>query len=208
VPPVTVRAMDDPAARPDRRSRRRTGHTEQELPGGGTEAQAKEVCLRLLTDRARSRAELAAKLAQKGFAADVADRALDRLVEVGLIDDADFAQQWARSRHLHAGKGKRAIALELRRKGIDAADAAAALDEIDSEDERARAVDLVRKKLRTQPPLPTEGDRREIAAERDKLVRRLVGMLARRGYPQGMAFDVVREELAAFGTDARELPTD
>ncbi|UYP20607.1 recombination regulator RecX [Rhodococcus sp. Z13] len=200
--------MDDPAARPDRRSRRRTGHTEQELPGGGTEAQAKEVCLRLLTDRARSRAELAAKLAQKGFAADVADRALDRLVEVGLIDDADFAQQWARSRHLHAGKGKRAIALELRRKGIDAADAAAALDEIDSEDERARAVDLVRKKLRTQPPLPTEGDRREIAAERDKLVRRLVGMLARRGYPQGMAFDVVREELAAFGTDARELPTD
>ncbi len=213
VGPATVRVMDDPEerrpdARRERRGRRRSARTEQELPGGGTEAQAKDVCLRLLTDRARSRSELATKLEQKGFAPDVAERALDRLTEVGLIDDADFANQWARSRHLHAGKGRRAIALELRRKGIDADDAAAALEQIDTADERERAVELVRKKLRTQPPLPTEGDRREIAAERDKLVRRLVGMLARRGYAQGMAFDVVREELATFGADASDLPHD
>ncbi|MEE2056381.1 recombination regulator RecX [Rhodococcus artemisiae] len=173
-------------------------------PGGGTEAQAKDVCLRLLTDRARSRAELATKLEQKGFTADVAEHTLDRLTEVGLIDDADFAQQWVRSRHLYSGKGKRAIALELRRKGIDEQDAADALDTIDSASERDRAVELVRKKLRTQAPLPTEGDRREIAAERDKLVRRLVGMLARRGYAQGMAFEVVRDELGAFEADANE----
>lgn len=177
------------------------------MPGGGTEAQAKDVCLRLLTDRARSRSELATKLEQKGFAQDVADRALDRLAEVGLIDDADFAKQWARSRHLFSGRGKRAIAMELRRKGVSDDDAAEALDDIDSASERDRAVELVRKKLRTQAPLPTEGDRREIAAERDKLVRRLVGMLARRGFAQGMAFEVVRDELAAFGTDAGELPT-
>lgn len=177
-------------------------------PGGGTEAQAKDVCLRLLTDRARSRAELATKLEQKGYTAEVAERTLDRLAAVGLIDDADFAQQWVRSRHLYAGKGKRAIALELRRKGIGQQDAAEALDQIDGDDERARAVDLVRKKLRTQPPLPTEGDRREIAAERDKLVRRLVGMLARRGYSQGMAFDVVRGALADFGSDADGLADD
>lgn len=189
-------------------SRKRKGRRGEPQPGGGTEAQAKDVCLRLLTDRARSRAELAAKLEQKGFAADVAERALDRLTEVGLIDDADFAQQWAHSRHLYSGKGKRAIALELRRKGIEPDDAAAALDRIDSADERDRAVELVRKKLRTQRPLPTEGDRREIAAERDKLVRRLVSMLARRGYPQGMAFDVVREELTTFGADAQDLATE
>lgn len=173
-------------------------------PGGGTEAQAKDVCLRLLTDRARSRAELATKLEQKGFTAEIAERTLDRLTEVGLIDDADFAHQWVRSRHLYSGKGKRAIALELRRKGIDQQDAADALDTIDSDSERERAVELVRKKLRTQAPLPTEGDRREIAAERDKLVRRLVGMLARRGYAQGMAFEVVRDELGAFEVDAHE----
>ncbi|TCN58209.1 regulatory protein [Rhodococcus sp. SMB37] len=173
-------------------------------PGGGTEAQAKDACLRLLTDRARSRAELATKLEQRGFTAEVAERTLDRLTEVGLIDDADFAQQWVRSRHLYSGKGKRAIALELRRKGIDQQDAADALDTIDSASERDRAVELVRKKLRTQAPLPTEGDRREIAAVRDKVVRRLVGMLARRGYAQGMAFEVVRDELAAFEADANE----
>ncbi len=121
-----------------------------------------------------------------------------------MIDDADFAQQWVRSRHLYSGKGKRAIALELRRKGIDQQDAADALDTIDSASERDRAVELVRKKLRTQAPLPTEGDRREIAAVRDKVVRRLVGMLARRGYAQGMAFEVVRDELAAFEADANE----
>lgn len=202
--------MDDSdSARGNPRARgRRRERGEQPLPGGGTEAQAKDLCLRLLADRARSRAELATKLEQKGFAADVAERALGRLVEVGLIDDADFAQQWARSRHLHAGKGKRAIALELRRKGIDDDDAQAALEQIDSSDERERAVDLVRKKLRTQAPLPTEGDRREIAAERDKLVRRLVGMLARRGYAQGMAFEVVREELASFGSDTGDLLAD
>ncbi|MEE2031074.1 recombination regulator RecX [Rhodococcus chondri] len=200
--------MDQTSGNPDRpddragSSRRRKGRQTEPQAGGGTEAQAKDVCLRLLTDRARSRAELAAKLEQKGFAEDVAGRALDRLTEVGLIDDADFAQQWAQSRHLHSGRGKRAIAQELRRKGIDPDDAAAALDGIDSAAERDRAADLVRRKLRTQRPLPTEGDRREIAAERDKLVRRLVGMLARRGYPQGMAFDVVREELAVFGADA------
>ena len=44
---------------------------------------------------------------------------LDRLAEVGLIDDQDFAEQWVRSRHANAGKGKRALASELRTKGID-----------------------------------------------------------------------------------------
>lgn len=203
-------AMDDPTPpdphpTPSAGPGRRRARPE---PGGGTEAQAKDVCLRLLTDRARSRAELATKLEQKGYTAEVAERTLDRLAAVGLIDDADFAQQWVRSRHLYAGKGKRAIALELRRKGIGQQDAAEALDQIDGDDERARAVDLVRKKLRTQPPLPTEGDRREIAAERDKLVRRLVGMLARRGYSQGMAFDVVRGALADVGSDADGLADD
>lgn len=187
-----------------RRGDRRGG----DRPGGGTEAQAKDLCLRLLTDRARSRAELAAKLEQKGFAADVAERTLDRLTEVGLVDDAEFAQQWVRSRHRHAGRGKRALAMELRRKGIGQHEAAEALEQIDGDDERARAAELVRKKLRTQPPLPTEGDRREIAAERDKVVRRLVGMLARRGYPQGLAFEVVRNELAGHDSGPGEFAAD
>ncbi|REE71697.1 regulatory protein [Rhodococcus wratislaviensis] len=157
---------------------------------GGTETQAKDLCLRLLTDRARSRAELAERLAKKGYSAEIAERVLDRLTEVGLVNDADFAQQWVHSRHTYSGKGKRALALELRRKGIGQDDAAEALAQIDSEDERARATELVAKKLRTVS-----------ADDRDRAVRRLVSMLARRGFPQGMAFEVVKEQLDRAGAE-------
>ncbi|MFI6866916.1 recombination regulator RecX [Nocardia sp. NPDC050406] len=175
-----------------RRGRRRSGRgggtAGEGLPGGGTVAQAKDVCLRLLGDRARSRAELADRLAAKGFSAEVANRALDRLTEVGLIDDAAFAEEWVRSRHTFSGKGKRALALELRRKGVSEEDAEPALEGISAEDERERAAELVRRKLRTLPR----------GLEREKVVRRLVGMLARRGYGQGVAFSVVKGELEGF----------
>ncbi|MFC9763017.1 recombination regulator RecX [Rhodococcus jostii] len=161
---------------------------------GGTETQAKDLCLRLLTDRARSRAELSERLAKKGYSAEIAERVLDRLTEVGLVNDADFAQQWVHSRHTYSGKGKRALALELRRKGIGQEDATEALAQIDSEDERARATELVAKKLRT---VSTD--------DRDRAVRRLVSMLARRGFPQGMAFEVVKEQLDRAGAETDGL---
>jgi regulatory protein len=165
--------------------------------GGGTEAQAKDVCLRLLTTREHSRAELAERLAKRGFEPGVARGVLDRLTDVGLIDDAAFARQWVHSRHTHSGKGRAALAIELRGKGIAADDAESALAEISRDDERERATELVHKKLRTV-------DVGELnAAERDRLTRRLVGMLARRGYSQSMAFDVVKTELRelAAGSD-------
>ncbi|MCZ4587189.1 recombination regulator RecX [Rhodococcus opacus] len=161
---------------------------------GGTETQAKDLCLRLLTDRARSRAELAERLAKKGYSPEIAERVLDRLTEIGLVNDADFAQQWVHSRHTYSGKGKRALALELRRKGIGQEDATEALAQIDSEDERARATELVEKKLRTVS-----------ADDRDRAVRRLVSMLARRGFPQGMAFEVVKEQLDRAGAETDGL---
>ena len=152
------------------------------------EEQARAACLRLLTVRARTRAELATRLAQRGFAEDVSARVLDRLAEVGLIDDRDFAEQWVRSRHVNAGKGKRALASELRTKGIDDDMIAEALAEVDSDAERSRAEQLVADKLR----------RERLTDETDdaKVTRRLVGMLARRGYHQSMAFDVVKMALA------------
>lgn len=164
-------------------------------PQGGTVEQAKEACLRLLAVRARSRAELAQRLAAKGFTAEVTDRALDRLTEVGLIDDAAFAEQWVHSRHTFSGKGKQALAQELRRKGVAPADAAPALDAITCDDEADRAAELVRRKLRTLP--------RNL--DRDKALRRLVGMLARRGYPQSTAFAVVKAELTHHNFDTTDL---
>ena len=152
------------------------------------EEQAHALCLRLLTARARSRAELIGKMAKHGYPDEVAEAVLSRLVSVGLVDDEEFATQWVRSRHMYSGKGKRALAAELRIKGVDAEVIAAALDGIDAGAERGRAEQLVERKLR-----------REALAEGDdpKVMRRLVGMLARRGYSQTLAVAVVTDALAA-----------
>jgi regulatory protein len=144
--------------------------------------------LRLLAARARSRAELIDKMAKRGYPDEVVETVLGRLVAVGLVDDEDFAAQWVRSRHTYSGKGKRALAAELRTKGVDAEVIVAALDGIDAGAERVRAEQLVDRKLR-----------REMLADGDdpKVMRRLVGMLARRGYSQSMAVAVVTDALAA-----------
>jgi regulatory protein len=147
------------------------------------------LCLRLLTARARTRAELTAQLAKRGYPDDVSAEVLDRLADVGLIDDEDFAEQWVRSRRMHAGKGKRALAAELRTKGVDDEVIADALADIDADAERTRAEQLVADKLRRER-LTDEADDAKVA-------RRLVGMLARRGYGQSMALDVVKVALAS-----------
>jgi regulatory protein len=150
------------------------------------EEQARALCLRLLTARARTRAELAGQLAKRGYPDDISTKVLDRLTDVRLVDDADFAEQWVRSRRVNAGTGKRALAAELRTKGVDNDVITAALDGIDAGAERERAEQLVRAKLR----------REKLDGDETKVARRLVGMLARRGYSQAMAFDVVTAELA------------
>src|SRR4051812_28627636 len=114
------------------------------------EEQARNVCLRLLTVRARTRAELAERLTKRGYPDDVSERVLDRLATVGLVDDQDFAQQWVRSRHVNAGKGKRALAAELRTKGVDDDLIAEALADVDADAERVRAEQLVADKLRRE----------------------------------------------------------
>lgn len=158
-----------------------------ESAGLSREEQARALCLRLLTARARTRAELAGQLTKRGYPDDVHDRVLNRLAQVGLVDDVDFAEQWVRSRRVNAGKGKRALAAELRTKGLDNEVINAALAGIDATAERQRAEQLVRDKLR----------REKLSGDDDaKVARRLVGMLARRGYNQTMAFDVVSTELA------------
>lgn len=173
------------------RQRTGAGDPDGDPPGGSVE-QAKEACLRLLAVRARSRAELGQRLTAKGFAAEVAERALDRLAEVGLVDDAEFARQWVRQRHIFSGKGRQALAQELRRKGVASEAAAAALANVTADDEHDRATELVRRKLRTLPA----------GMDRDKAMRRLVGMLARRGYGHSVAYAVVKAEWEARHGDS------
>jgi regulatory protein len=146
------------------------------------------LCLRLLTARARTRAELAGQLAKRGYPDDLSARVLDRLTDVGLVDDTGFAEQWVHSRRANAGKGKRALAAELHTKGVDNDVITSVLGGINPAAERGRAEQLVRATL----PRENLGDDDDA-----RVSRRLVAMLARRGFDQTMAYDVVSAELAA-----------
>ena len=147
---------------------------------------ARQILLRRLTDQPRSRAELAKALAKRRVPDDVATRVLDRFTEVGLIDDAAFARSWVESRQRGRGLARRALAHELRTKGVDRETARDALAALDPDDEREAARRLVRRKL------PSLARQQRVVAQ-----RRLVGMLARKGYSAGLAVAVVQEELAA-----------
>src|SRR4029077_8448640 len=111
---------------------------------------ARALCLRLLTARARTRAELADQLAKRGYPDDVSARVLDRLTDVGLVDDAGFAEQWVHSRRAKAGKGKRALAAELHPKGGDNDVITSALGATTPAAGRGRAEQLVRARLRRE----------------------------------------------------------
>jgi regulatory protein len=176
---------------------RRAGERAELDPDADPVAVAREICLRLLTDRARTRQELAQALRRRGVPDDVAGSVLERFDEVGLIDDAAFAGQWVRSRHAHRGLARRAIAMELRRKGVSDDDAGEALAEVDAESEERRARELVDRKLRSIPVGTAE--------QRTAAGRRLVGMLARKGYGAGTAYRVVKEALAERGAEVDEL---
>jgi regulatory protein len=176
VEPPPVETPPDPAA---------------EGPDADPESVARKILLDQLTGQARSRKELADKLAKKNVPDELAARLLDRFEEVGLVDDGAFARSWVASRQPGKGLARRALAQELRRKGIDDEVAREALDDIEPEAEEAAARALVRKKLRTLARV-----------DDTTATRRLVGMLARKGYPSGMAFAVVREELKGAGRDA------
>lgn len=163
-----------------------------QVPEADPESVARKILLDQLTGAARTRAELRKKLDAKDVPEEIAERLLDRFTEVGLIDDQAFAEYWVQGRQRAKGLAPRAIAQELRRKGVDdevAKDALALLDE-DSQVEAAR--DLVRKKIRSLRRF-----------DRTTATRRLVGMLARKGYGGHIAFSVVREEL-----DEAEFPAE
>lgn len=149
-------------------------------------AVARAVVLRLLTGAPKSRAELEKALRRKGCPDDVAREVLDRFEQVGLVDDEAYAQAFVRSKQAGRGLARRALSHELRKKGVDEHLAQAVLDDVDPEDERARAHELVAKKLRSMHGL-----------DRTVQTRRLAGMLARKGYGSDVARLVIREALDA-----------
>lgn len=156
--------------------------------------EAKSVCLRLLAVRPRTRAGLATALARKGFDDETSGEVLDRLERAKLIDDAEYAEMMVRAKHTHQGLGRKGVKSQLIRQGVDADTAEHAVSAIDPVEEEHRARELVRKRMRGMSRLDDRA-----------VIRRLVAALARKGYPEGLAYRVVREELASAGRDTDPL---
>jgi regulatory protein len=156
------------------------------------EAVARAILLRQLTSGPRSRHQLAVKLRERRVPEDVAEAVLDRFEDVGLIDDADFAEMWVRSRFAAKGLSKSALRRELVSKGVDGGVAEEALSELSDDEEMGAARELVQRRMRPFPP--------DDPAARERELRRLVGMLARKGHPPGRAFRVAAEILDTGNT--------
>jgi len=151
---------------------------------------ARLICLRQLTTAPRTRAQLAATLRRRGVPQDAADAVLGRFAEVGLIDDAMFADAWVESRHHGRGLGRRALAAELNQRGVERGDIQAAVAKLSPATEEATARALVERRLNSTAGVPVQ-----------VRIRRLVGMLARKGYSPGLAYRVVREVIDQAGQD-------
>lgn len=178
------------------RGRRRDSEEELDVEADPA-AVARSVALKRLAAAPQTRAQLDAAMARKGVPEEVREEVLGRFGDVGLVDDAAFAQAWVQSRHTGRGLARRALGHELRTRGVDAATVAEAVEAVDPEQEERTARALVSQRL--------PGTRRLDPVAR---TRRLTGMLARKGYPAGLAFRVVREALEAEGVQTEHLPAD
>lgn len=170
-------------AREARKAAREAGEPE-ELSDDQWREKARGILLRQLTASDKTAKQLKDKLLDNQCPEDIADEVIDRYAEINLVDDERFAKSWVVARARSRGLARGAIKRELRTKGVDDELAAEALEQIDDEAEEQRARELVRAKLRPE----------SMGADRDRALRRLVGMLGRKGYNGGLAFKVAREE--------------
>ena len=154
------------------------------------EQRAKNILTYHLGRQMQTRSQLADRLRKKEIPDDIAEAALDRFEELHLLNDTDYAETFVRSRHTERGLAKRALGYELRKRGIDDETAAEALSTLDEDQEAVTARRLVDSRLRSTGGLDPQ-----------VRTRRLVGMLARKGYSSAIAFRVVKEALAEEGQD-------
>ena len=190
------------AATAARRARDREAGPKERTPPADPEAAARAIVLRQLTMGPRTRAQLSQALARRLIPDDVAAAILDRFEAVDLVDDEEFARQWVESRHAGRGLARRALAHELRQRGVADDTVKDAVGQVSSEDELTTARELVRRKLATMSSL-----------EPERVTRRLAGLLARKGYSGPVAWQAIREESAAAAQaldslDGEPLPDD
>ena len=180
----------------------RAGPVEAASPSGRTttreaepdpHAVARKIVLRQLAMGPRTRRQLEDKLRDKDCDPQVAARVLDRMGEVGLVDDEAYAEMFVRSRQETKGLAAGALRQELRHKGVADEVVDAALEDVDPEHEREQARALVARRLRTMRGL-----------DREVQTRRLAGFLARKGYGSGVSYQVIREALDGLPEHGRD----
>lgn len=155
---------------------------------------AKTIVYNQLAYSAKTRGQLRKKLQSEGFEAELIEPLLDKFEAAKLIDDAEYAETFVRQKSRTKKLSRAALRRELAERGVRGEEAEDALAQRTDEQEREDAAELVRKKLRPGMDL---SDR----AEKDRVTRRLLGMLARRGYSSSVSMSVIREELAAYGAE-------
>jgi regulatory protein len=139
--------------------------------------------LRYLAGRAHSRLELRRKLGRKGFEEDEVEAALDRLTELGYLDDEAFARALVRRRS--ASRGPSALAAELGSKGISREGVSAALADLDQSAQLEAATRLA-ERLYAEKPVPGYKE----------MLDRIGAKLLRRGYSGSVAREACRAVFA------------
>ena len=148
---------------------------------------AKQVLLRRLSNAPRTRKELAQDLKKKKIEEDIAQLALDRFEELGLINDQTFSDNFVSNTHQRRKLGKKALKQQLRSKGVSEEIANQAVSQISETDEFQAALALALKKMRS-----IQHD------DPQSQIRKIVGLLARKGYSAGLSFQVAKEVINDF----------
>lgn len=144
--------------------------------------QAKNVAYYWVDQAEKSRHELFTKIKNKGITDDIANEVLDKMEELGYLDDNRFAENFVYSKQTYDKLGARAITYKLKLKGVpqDIIDAALAGIDEESEEENAKLIAL--RKARVNKKLDT-----------NKRIQQIAGMLARKGYSGSMIFRLAKE---------------
>lgn len=174
-------AVGDGGGRGDERSVRGPAGLD---PDADPEEVARTIVLRKLAAQARTRTELARALKTREVPEAAANAVLDRMTEVGLVDDATFAHDWVASRQQRRHLSRTALRRELQTKGVDRDLIDDALSGVEVDDEHRAALDLARRRAASMAGL-----------ERDVAYRRLGGVLARRGFSSSVTVQVLTQVL-------------
>lgn len=151
----------------------------ERLQTADAEEQAHERAVRLIARRPRSETEVRQRLQKAGVAAPVITTVLDRLRASKLLDDEAFARFWVENRTTFRPRSKRALQMELKRKGVSTPALAEALQDT-NDAEAAHALALKRAKRLAALPAPD-------------FRRKLSEYLARRGFDYETVEPIVRQ---------------